>query len=801
MTAPTWIGKLFAQDELQSVERVDVSLAAPWAHQHPGWVVAACAALALLSGWFYFRRQSGRHRLPLAIMRAVLLCLVLLLLAEPTLVLKATSSPKPLLWLLFDGTESMLIEDDNGASPVAASRTDQVKELLAQPQENLVARLSEKFRLKAFLFDRPDGVRALEIDDAPSSGSSHGALGQQLSTQLTAEGPVTALGSALGDLSRRHAGSRVAGVLVFSDFDQNSGTAPLASASGLGAPIFTVGVGPESAQDISIDLGVSPLLKKAERSVIVATLRQTGLEGRSATVRLYARKLSDVGVAADKQLALQEKTVTLDGPAVPVEFLHTPDEPGQFVLTAEVEPLAGEIVEQNNRTEREVSVRDDFLRLMYVEYEPTWEWRFIKEVFHRDKLVGTRGFRTYLRSADPKVRQTNELFLETLAPPRSEFFTHDVIFLGDMPASALSTRFCDMTREFVSTFGGGLVILSGSRFGPGELAETPLADMLPVVVDREARLRDDSEFAVRLAPDAALVDFMRLGLDEAENAKAWNNLGHVPWYQPSARLHPLATALAVHPADTCVDGRTPQPLIAVRRYGRGEVVYLAFNETWRLRRLYGELYYRQFWGQMIHRLGLSHAPGAQKRFVVRTDRPQYQADDQAVLTVEAYDVNFEPLSEDKLPDRKLVGELFLPPRAGETQPRVQPLTVPQTREGLFEAHLPLLSPGEYLARVQDPITNEQHEVRFQAANISIERRSAVRNVALERELALATGGKNYNLQTVSRFVDEFNPSRRSETRIDVSPIAFHRWLIWPCFLLLVLLMLGEWLGRKWVNLP
>ena len=85
--------------------------------------------------------------------------------------------------------------------------------------------------------------------------------------------------------------------------------------------------------------------------------------------------------------------------------------------------------------------------------------------------------------------------------------------------------------------------------------------------------------------------------------------------EPSA-----TTVLAAHPDDKCDDGRTPQPLIAIRKYGRGEVVYIAFDEMWRLRKKYGEKYYRQFWGQMIHRLGLSHALGSQKRFVVNTDR-------------------------------------------------------------------------------------------------------------------------------------------------------------------------------------
>ena len=81
-----------------------------------------------------------------------------------------------------------------------------------------------------------------------------------------------------------------------------------------------------------------------------------------------------------------------------------PQQTGQFDFFADVEHLDGEVVDQGNHARREATVIDDFLRLMYVEYEPTWEWRFIKEVFHRDPLVGMRGFRTFLRSADPKVR-------------------------------------------------------------------------------------------------------------------------------------------------------------------------------------------------------------------------------------------------------------------------------------------------------------------------------------------------------------------------------------------------------------
>ena len=233
------------------------------------------------------------------------------------------------------------------------------------------------------------------------------------------------------------------------------------------------------------------------------------------------------------------------------------------------------------------------------------------------------------------------MFLETLVRPRSEFFAYDVIFLSDVPNEMLPDHFQDMLVEYVKNFGGGLVVLTGPRFGAGALANTKIGDMLPVVLDPTKRARI-GDFSPRLTPEAADQDFMMLGKDERENLLAWKNLGRLPWYQPVARKHPLATVLATHPTDRCVDGQTPQPLIAVRRYGKGEVIYMGFNEMWRLRRKYGEKYYRQFWGQMIYRLGLGRALGSQKRFQVYTDRPTYQAGDKVRITVEAPNTSVPP---------------------------------------------------------------------------------------------------------------------------------------------------------------
>jgi len=808
-------GRLLGLDGTQTIDEIRPALAAPWVRDGAAWLVFGLVGLIALALVFYARYQSGRRlwpRMSLAMIRALLLGLLLVILAEPVLTVRFTRRLRPSLWLLFDGTDSMGVADDfpdvqqarlaravglpNASHSAEASkppqRVDYLKALVQKKGANLLTRLKEKFRLRAFLFDRPDGVRALELspDGDDRIDPAH------LASQLTTDGEVTALGAAMDDLARRQATGNLAGLVVFSDFCQNAGSPPLEAASRLGVKVYTVGVGPVAAVDLSVDLQAPPVMKKDERSALTCTVRQEGLQGGLVDVNFLARPSSGPR-STDPAELIGQRSVRLDRATQTVELPHTPRETGRFLFTAEVEPLEGEVVERNNRADRETTVRDDFLRLLFVEYEPSWEWRFVKEVFHRDSLVGMRGFRTFLRSADPKVRASNELFLSTLSPSRSEFFAHDVIVLGDMPASALNPRFCRMTEEFVGDFGGGLVVVAGPRFGPGQLAHTALDDLLPVKIDPNARARDRQPFQLHRTTDAPQYDFMQLGQSGRENEKAWENLGPLAWYHPVERLRPLATALAEHPTDTCVDQKTRQPLLAIQNYGRGEVVYLGFNEMWRLRRRYGEQYYRQFWGQLIHRLALRHALGKQKRFVVRTDRPRYQADDHVLLTVEAYDADFEPLTERDVPGRKLSAELILPAADLPGRSDVRELGIAQLHEGVFETRIPVFAAGEHRVRVKDPVTEEEVDVTFHVAQVSAERQKAVRNAALGRSLSDATGGKSFDLASVDQLVDQIDLAARTESTVRVVAL----WNTWLAFACVVLLMLGEWLGRKWVNLP
>jgi len=824
-----FLGWLLGIEDVTSIDEIDPTLAAPWASDDYGlfWVFVGCALLFALALAFYARYQpkgTWRSRLALGICRGSLLALLFITLAHPVLRVTVTSFEHPWVYVVFDGTDSMAIEDELAADDRTAldravdlptddeqqddsgdsklSRMGYVQAWLKGENNKVFARLHDEkqVRIQPFVFDGQSTSQLRKLETVATSGRGKPDPAGW-AEQLTTKGQVTALGAALDDVGQQFGASNLAGIVLVSDFANNSGPPPLgasnqAPATRLGVPLYTVGIGATEALDLAVDLQTDPKMKRAERSSVIVKVRQSGFTGRSVTALVVAKRMgSDAAGKPEEEIVVGQKTVTLTSPVESVDLPFTPQEAGRFEFSARVEPLEGETVTENNLARREVNIIDDYLRLMFVAHEPTWEWRFIKEVFHRDKLVGQQGFRTFLASSDPRVRESNVLFLPTLTPKRSEFFANDVIFLDDMPRAGVSARFAELVKEYVGELGGGLVVIAGPRFGVRELEGSPLADLLPVVVDPNAKLRDERDFVPRLTSYASREAFMKLGESDVENARAWLNLGSLPWYQPVLAVRKEATVLAEHPTDTCADGKTPQPLIAIRPYGKGEVVYLGFNETWRLRRRYGEKYYRQFWSQLIYRLGMSHALGDSKRFVPRIDRQQYRAEDRVTLTVEAYDENYQPLGDDKLSGGELVAELLTPSADGPQRSREIP--VPRLRDGVFETRFPVYAAGDYLIRIKDPVTGRFEERRFEVTDVSAERRRAVRDLNTQSELATRTGGRSYDLTTVSRLIDDLDVQPRRETTTRNHALASTPF--W--FILVVALMIGEWFSRKMMHLP
>jgi len=677
------------KDKMTSVGSVDFNWSAAWAAGRTALVLFLCIA-AIIAAIAYYRRyqQTDRRRLQrvAAALRAIGLATLVVVLAQPTLQVQLVQRLRPQLLMLFDGSDSMNLpvtgtEEDGSSSDSAAladsegdaggtsssvsdsgtdstrpsSRLGNLQAVLDQSSEAL-NELASRCRLKAYVIKDDGELSELSVadDDLPDSESID--YGPRWAAQLQADSEVTAIGSAIEEIGYRHRGRMLAGLVVVSDFCENSGPPATALCDRIGAPVFTVGVGDREAIDASISVHSDLVIKKDEQRYVTVEVKQTGLTGSVALVQLYARRLGGLaGREDDDAMAMpidRPYSVILADHPSSVQIPYRPTESGRFQLEARIDLLEGEIIEENNIASREVIVRDEAIKLLFVENQPTYEWRFVKEVFYRDRLVGREGFRTYLDSADADVARSSDTFLRILSPTRSEFFARDVVFISDVPPQLLTDSFQEMLVEYVSEFGGGLVVIAGPHDSARTLAGTRLAEMLPVVVSPSSRPRVGN-FSPQLTPAAAHEDFMQLADRDQSNEEAWQALGRLPWYLPVERMHHQSIPLLVHPVDRCADGRSPQPIIAMRRYGKGQVVYLGMNEMWRLRRYYGETYYRRFWGQLMYRLGLSHALGSQKRFQLSTDRDTYRVGDEVRITVEAYSEDFRPLKMTELTGRMI----------------------------------------------------------------------------------------------------------------------------------------------------
>ena len=782
-----YIGWLLGFEDVRSIDSFDVTLAAPWAGNHP-WAVLGMCALAIGGSVAFYRHfeicKSTTLRITLTTIRAALLCLLLVTLAAPLVHSSATVSRLPLVYLVVDDSESMSHADARAGEQASVTRTDQLRRLFSEQGSDVVRRLEEeaKCRVEAF---------RLASDKAPSLSKIDR---HAIDKALAGDGQTTPLLAALAAIPKQARSERVEAVIVFSDFvdtssDGTRGELDVAIPS-FGVPIHTVGLGATSLIDIAIELRAEAKVKLGEPTTVTIDLRHSGLDGEVATVLLEARALETD--SADQSQSVQqitERTLTLDAATTTFTASFTPETSGQVELVARVAPFSGEVLLENNVATRQLGVIEDFLRITYVDYEPNWEWRFIKEVFGRDKLVGREGFRTYLASAASSVRLKNELFNNELTLSRSAFHVQDVVFIGDGPRELFTPEFCELTEEFVSRFGGGLVVVAGPRFGPQQLAETPLAKMLPVLLGNDARLRDHAEFTLQRTKEASVYPFMQLADSAAEDTAAWNNLGKLPWYQPVAGVHELTHVLAEHPTDLCDDGKTRQPLIAIRPYGKGQVVYVGFNEMWRMRKRYGDRYYQRFWSQLIYRLGMSHAVGAEKQFVAGFDRLAYSVGDAAMFTVEAFDGDYQPLGLSQLKDGALVGELTAPTKDGEV---TRKLSLSASRPGHLEAAIPVLVAGRHSVRVTDPITGRTYERSCLVSDSSAERRQVIRNSELQGRIAAVTGGQAYDISQVDQMIRELGLETTFEQ--EHRQVALWNTPVW--FLLVVGLMLSEWTIRK-----
>jgi len=722
-------------------------------------------------------RLSARCRAVLVALRGATALLLLLVMLRPSLVTTETKQIPGSLILLADASRSMQVAD----SLADASRWNALRSMLDSASDQL-AELSQAWDIHLYQFDENAQSIPLEED-------GHVKLADQ------PEGPQTAIGSVLDDVLQQHSQQRVVAVLLMSDGAQRAfaprDLPPQTVVRRMAAddiPLYTFAFGQPALgtqSDLRIeDLTLSDMVFSETPVAVRATVGAEGYVNQSFKVQLLWEQADGTMATVDTQ----ELQIDNSRRQTPITLTHTPTEPGEYKVSIQIDSPAGELVTSNNIQSTFVNVMKGGVNILYmagatrVGGGPGLEPRFIRSALapHDDLNVRFELF-DYRK---PRIRYRDRL-LEN---------NYNVYLLGNVDVSALDPASWQQISEDVEQ-GAGLAMLGGFHsFGPGGFRDSPLNDVLPIVMGPAERQnfgdppRQDMHVAgpLKIAPvrmGNQIHPIMRL-LTEELSGSAWSDLPALDGANrfERTRLKPNAQVIAES------TGARRWPLLVIGAWGEGRTVAAAFDSTWRWRlEGFGEAQ-RRFWRQLV--LWLARKDESQDQAVwVRLDQRRYQRGSHVGFTLGTGKTASEPLS----PDSFKV-EVVLP---DET---VVPVRASHRGEVLVGRFQDTDVPGDYRVRVtarDEDLPQEIAEARFTVPDLDMELDQPASEPTLLESLAHITaeaGGAGLAPEEFNDLLDDLL-SRTEEYEEEVS-VKASLWDTWPTFLLIVALLSSEWLLRK-----
>ena len=408
-------------------------------------------------------------------------------------------------------------------------------------------------------------------------------------------GDSTNLGQALTQTLRQASGSSLGAVILISDGSDNSGAisqADLTEIAGYGVPIHAVGIGLENIPE-DLELTEVSLPEKAlPGTTLSARIGIRHDQGGTARVKVYD---GDTFLTTEEIALSNDQNMTLAFVDIEVS------DPGQLDLRFTLDPINNESNLANNTRAQVVDVEESRYKVLYVEGEPRWEYKFMQRALNDDPSI---ALSTLLKVTPNKYYRQGIESQEQLAngfpEERAELFDYDALIIGSFNAAELTAEQQEMIRDFVSERGGSLLMLGGlNGLGLGGWGESVVNEVLPsrLSADQAEFVREKSW--VTLTDNGKLVPLLQLSNSETENERIWADLPEIADYQQLGPLRPAATTLL----NVNVDGRM-QPLLVTQPYGRGQSYILATGGTWRWQMSLpvDDMSHETFWRQLTRAL-------------------------------------------------------------------------------------------------------------------------------------------------------------------------------------------------------
>ena len=558
------------------------------------WLLVALIVVAMPLIWFTLRTNTSQStvnpgkRAVITLLQWFAVSTVLFMLWLPALEVKRTDPGDNAVTLLLDNSLSMHTtpgadgslpdsrpgdgtQSDDAQSVQALSSGSRLgRALAAIDQTDLVDNLEKRFAVHLAQFS----------DDQQSTPVS--AL-----DELPAAGVQTALLPALTGVAREASDGSQAAVIVVTDGAHNNGSIDAEQWRELSTarvPVYVIAAGQTRiAGDLELDsIDLPPAVAPSTKVPMTVSLiydLPAGIERATTTIRVRAGEqligrddieLSASGSRVSHTLdivvpddGLVQLSVELDGSMVADD--------GSLIA----DPLPG-----NNQRTRVIALSARPGRILYVEGEPRWEYKFIRRALENHSNVDLVSL---LRTSTNKlyrqgVRDESELS-DGFPTSHEELYAYDALIIGSLEAAYLSGEQQRMIREFVSERGGTLLMLAGkSGLGDGGWGRTEVAQALPATLEGRQpgfvrqRLRVERSLLGKQAQWLHLSDVSDAGTGSDETDDFWQDLPELADIHHLGQIKSGATVL-LHTRGAASSQQLP--VLLWQRYGRGKSYLLA----------------------------------------------------------------------------------------------------------------------------------------------------------------------------------------------------------------------------------
>ncbi|MDE0040287.1 MAG: VWA domain-containing protein [Gammaproteobacteria bacterium] len=726
----------------------------------------AAAAVLLTLGIVFGRRVarfSMLRRATVYLLQIAAVAVLLTLIAEPVLEVTRLAPGANTVAVLVDSSQSMALPAETDEK----TRMDVAKRLIGDE----IQAASGGSRVALFHFD--DALRQADTV-----------------AELQPDGDRSRLLESLTRLATHYDQGALAAVIVVTDGAHNGGSVGWETLAETGIPVHSIGIGAAVIPgDVELAELVLPSRASPHTQVAARLVIRHSLPDASEEIRL--RVLDGESVLAAESISLDPSS-----PTVATDIVFPSGDAGLKEVTVVLEAAPGDPLPGNNAQSALLDVDRDRYRVLYLEGEPRWEFKFIRRATAEDDDI---ELVTWLRTTPRKTYRQGTSDPDELAggfPESLEaLYRYNMVIIGSLPATSLNDEQHDWLARFVAERGGGLLALAGRHaLDNGGWDVKPVAQALPVSIARPGKFVSYRRGNYEVIPTD---DGLRSVLTDIGSAGAREEAWKLPMladYQPLGAPKPGATVILealervrrVGP-DVVVRGGPAKPLLVTQPYGYGRTAVLATASTWRwrMRTPPEDTRHSLFWRHLIRHFAGSALPRRSLSLAADGDALD--------VRVALKNPRFEPLTDTAVtvqvtaPD----GESFdvaLPRIAGESA---------------FGETLPVATPGIYrveMAGIAGPAPMAEGgrpdalAALARVGETNLEQFGATLNEPLLRRLAETTGGAYWRPDDLSGLADALAFSSAGIHERQQLPL----WNAPFLFLLLVLLKCTEWsLRRYW----